>query len=89
MQSADWDVSKEQRRPGGAACLSRQTRWSLAWGSKDNIARDDGQRFVGKQVEVARDHAEIHLVEPKVGEDRQIPDGQHLVEILVLGRTQV
>ncbi len=57
--------------------------------AEPELARDDRDRLVGEQVQVPGDHAQIHLVQAEVGEDRQVPGGQHLVEVLVFGDGQV
>src|SRR5215471_11663539 len=51
--------------------------------TEPELAGDDGQRLVGKQVQVAREHPQIHLVDAEVGEDGQVAGGQHLIEVLV------
>ena len=50
--------------------------------AEPEFAGDDGERLVGEQVQVTGEHPQIHLVDAEVGEDGQVADGQHLVEIL-------
>ncbi len=40
--------------------------------------------IVRVEVQAAADGSEFHLVEAEVGEDRQVPDGEHLVQVLLI-----
>jgi hypothetical protein len=54
--------------------------------AEPELAGDDGERLVGEEVEVAREHPQVHLIDAEIGEDGQVPDGQHLIEVLVFGQ---
>ena len=43
--------------------------------AEPELAGDDGERLVGKQVQVSGEHPQIHLVDAKVGEDGQVASG--------------
>src|SRR5262249_38575953 len=57
--------------------------------AEPDLPADDGQRLVREEVEVASDHAKVHLIEAEVGEDRQVTRGQHLVDLVFAGNLQL
>ena len=48
-----------------------------------------GHGVLRVEVEVGRDRAEFHFIEPEVRENREVTRREHLVEIVICGHRDV